>query len=142
MILRKRRTFADEILQRKGKMKTNKILNTETEPYLISSLPARPNLPYASGGINYSSSDLREAFDKLPLLIVERLNSLISEIEDSSVCESIETGIMDSHTLADMFNDIKIGNFVWYLTMDGEPVSTILYGIMERLDRLEAEVFK
>ena len=101
-----------------------------------------PNLPYASGGINYSSSDLREAFDKLPLLIVERLNSLISEIEDSSVCESIETGIMDSHTLADMFNDIKIGNFVWYLTMDGEPVSTILYGIMERLDRLEAEVFK
>ncbi|MBQ2876912.1 MAG: hypothetical protein IJE25_07875 [Clostridia bacterium] len=123
-------------------MKTNKILNTETEPYLISSLPARPNLPYASGGINYSSSDLREAFDKLPLLIVERLNSLISEIEDSSVCESIETGIMDSHTLADMFNDIKIGNFVWYLTMDGEPVSTILYGIMERLDRLEAEVFK
>lgn len=123
-------------------MKTNKILNTETEPYLISSLPARPNLPYASGGISYSSSDLREAFDKLPLLIVERLNSLISEIEDSSVCESIETGIMDSHTLADMFNDIKIGNFVWYLTMDGEPVSTILYGIMERLDRLEAEVFK
>ena len=123
-------------------MKTNKILNTETEPYLISSLPARPNLPYASGGINYSSSDMREAFDKLPLLIVERLNSLISEIEDSSVCESIETGIMDSHTLADMFNDIKIGNFVWYLTMDGEPVSTILYGIMERLDRLEAEVFK
>ena len=130
-----------KILQRKGKMKTNKILNTETEPYLISSLPARPNLPYASG-INYSSSDMREAFDKLPLLIVERLNSLISEIEDSSVCESIETGIMDSHTLADMFNDIKIGNFVWYLTMDGEPVSTILYGIMERLDRLEAEVFK
>lgn len=123
-------------------MKTNKILNTETEPYLISSLPARPNLPFASGGINYSSSDMREAFDKLPLLIVERLNSLISEIEDSSVCESIETGIMDSHTLADMFNDIKIGNFVWYLTMDGEPVSTILYGIMERLDRLEAEVFK
>ena len=61
-------------------MNATKILNSEIESLKISSLPARPTAPTAFGGKGYTSKEMKEAFDKLPLFIIERFNRLIEDI--------------------------------------------------------------
>ncbi len=80
-------------------------------------LPTRPTSPQAFGGKGYTASDMKEAFDKLPLFIIERFNSLIDDItgdDGESVADDIKTGLGDAHTLSDMFSDIANGNFILY----------------------------
>ncbi len=61
-------------------MTTQKIKNEEIEDMKISSLPTRPNASSAFGGKGYNSSEMKAAFDKLPLFIIERFNKLIDDI--------------------------------------------------------------
>ena len=61
-------------------MNTEKITESEIEELKISSLPSRPTAPPSFGGKGYTAKEMKEAFDKLPLFIIERLNSLIDDI--------------------------------------------------------------
>lgn len=120
-------------------MKAKKILNTETEPISVSSLPVRPTASKELGGLGYTSSELRAAFDRLPLFIAERFNALIDDIEDGSLCASIETGIKDTHYLSTLFSDIKNGNFASYLSVGELSLLSALAEIKERLTALEED---
>lgn len=98
-------------------MKSKKITDTDIADIKISSLPTRPTSPQAFGGKGYTATDMKEAFDKLPLFIIEKFNSLIDDItgeEGESVADAIKTGLGDTHTLSDMFSDIVSGNFILY----------------------------
>ncbi len=65
-------------------MNTQNISDAEIEELKISNLPTRPTAPEHYGGAGYTARDMKAAFDRLPLFIVERLNSLI---EDVSILE-------------------------------------------------------
>lgn len=107
-------------------MKTEKITENEISELKISSLPTRPTSPTSYGGRGFTSNDMKAAFDRLPLFIIERLNSLIEDIAASpeeSVCQSIKTGIDDTHTLAMLFADILSGVFCEYLSVGEESFS-------------------
>lgn len=61
-------------------MITEIITNEEIRECGVSSLPTRPTAPTAFGGRGYTAGELKAAFDRLPCLIIDRLNSLISEV--------------------------------------------------------------
>ena len=123
----------------KDKMKATKILKTEIDPISVSSLPTRPTAPVALGGAGYSSKELREAFDKLPLLIAERFNALLDDIDSGALAESIGTGVRDGHSLADLFRDLKNGNFASYLMINGESLATEIASLNHRISRMEGK---
>ena len=110
-------------------MKTTKILPSETAPLKISSLPTRPTAPQGYGGCGYTAADMKAAFDKLPMLIVERFNSLIDDIfadKDESILSDLKTGLSEDHTLSDLIDDLKNGNFTSYLTLSGTDLATVI----------------
>lgn len=119
-------------------MNSEKILYDELAPLLVSSLPTRPSASTAFGGGGFSPAQLKDAFDKLPMLLVRRYNDLIDDIRstgDSSLAGEILTGIGDyNHSLSNMFSDITNGNFASYLNVGGESLASLLAKIKERLD--------
>lgn len=99
-------------------MITEKITDAQIAELSVSSLPTRPNAPSAFGGRGFSADEMKAAFDRLPRLVAERLNSLIDDISatpDTSVSSDILTGISEAHTLARLFSDITDGSFASYL---------------------------
>ena len=121
-------------------MNTTKILTEEINDLTVGSLPTRPTAPIALGGRGYSSAEMKEAFDRLPLFIIERFNSLIDDIRGSgtgSITDAIPTEISDGHKLSDMFSDITSGNFAAYLKVLGKSLSVQIAEILERLEALE-----
>ncbi|MBQ7314885.1 MAG: hypothetical protein IJW83_02640 [Clostridia bacterium] len=61
---------------------TTKILPSEIADIKIASLPTRPTAPTSFGGKGYTASDMKAAFDRLPLFIIERLNALIDDVTE------------------------------------------------------------
>ena len=121
-------------------MKTKKILTEDISYMTVSSLPTRPTSPIALGGRGYSPTEMKAAFDKLPLFIIERLNSLLDDItgeNGGSVSDAIKTGFTDTHNLASLFEDIRNGNFASYLSVLGKNLSIQIAEILKRLDALE-----
>lgn len=119
-------------------MNTTKITEDEIKDLKISSLPVRPNTPTAFGGKGYTSAEMRAAFDRLPLLIIERFNSLLDDIESDStegIAGSIPTGIYDGHTLADLFADIKSDSIASYIKIGNSSLLYHLGLIRTDLDR-------
>ncbi|MBQ7387362.1 MAG: hypothetical protein IJW03_04255 [Clostridia bacterium] len=117
-------------------MKATKFLNDEVLPLSVSSLPTHPTAPEGLGGKGYTSADMKAAFDKLPLFIIERFNALIDDIEsfgEDCAAASIPTGIEEGHTLFKLFSDVKDGNFAAYLTV-GEVT------LLTKLSELEAKI--
>lgn len=117
-------------------MNTQKILDSEIHDLKIASLPKRPTAKRAYGGEGYTSQEMKAAFDRLPMFLVERINSLIDDIEsegEGKISESIKTGLYELHTLADFFADVKNGSLASYLTV-GDTT------LIERLARLDAEI--
>lgn len=120
-------------------MNTTKITDDEIKDLKISSLPVRPNTPTAFGGKGYTSSQMRAAFDRLPLLIIERFNSLLDDVCDESgagIAASIPTGIFDQHTLADLFADIKSGSIAGYIKIGDRSLLSNIGLIRADLDRV------
>ena len=116
-------------------MKATKILDEEISDLKVASLPTRPTESRGFGG-GYSPAEVKAAFDKLPLFIVERFNALIDDIMalgEGSLADSIQTGIDDDHTLRDMFRDIENGRFSTYLMFGGESLASQLVRIKETL---------
>ena len=123
-------------------MKTQKITESEIKKKSVASLPTRPNAPHAFGGSGISANELKEAFDALPRLVCERLNSLIDEISgsDGNITDSIKTGISEEHTLQDMTEDIKSGAFIGYLAAPNGRVADYLLALREDINKLAIAV--
>lgn len=116
-------------------MQTKKITGEEIADISVSSLPTRPTSDYLYGGEGYSSAQMKAAFDRLPLYIIDAFNRLVEDIEcdgENSLAASIPTGIEDGHTLYNIFQDIKNGSFASYIRIGGEPLPTILARLMEK----------
>ena len=104
----------------------------------IASLPSRPTAPRSLGGYGYTATQMKAAFDKLPLFIVNKFNLLLESIErvgEGSVASAIPTGIGDEHTLSDMLDDIVSGVFATYLTVSGESLAESITAIKTQLNQ-------
>ena len=106
-------------------MNTKKILNEEIKDLRVSSLPSRPTAPSAFGGRGYTSAQMKEAFDRLPVFIIERFNSLLDDVSregEGGIADEIKTGISEGHTLRELFSDVLDGSFASYLTVGEETL--------------------
>lgn len=124
-------------------MKTKKITEGEISSIGVSSLPTRPTAPSSLGGRGYTAEDMKAAFDRLPRLIIERFNSLLLDIEsvgENSLAAAIRTGFNETHSLRDMFNDVKCGNFAAYLQVGELTLCDQLAAIYERLCLIESRL--
>lgn len=124
-------------------MKTTKILTEDIARLRVSSLPTRPSAPAAFGGRGYTAAQLKEAFDRLPLYIVERFNSLLDDVValgDGSLAAAIPTGIGDGHTLAQLFCDVGDGNLATYMLVGDKSLAVLLSELESRIGELEARV--
>ena len=120
-------------------MKSKIITEGETLPLTVSSLPTRPTAPKALGGRGYTPSEMKEAFDRLPLFVLEKLNLLIEDItapHGSSVSSAIETGISDGHTLKELFDDIKSGAMASYITVFDSSLAEFLAELRRDVDTI------
>ena len=120
-------------------MQSRKIELNEIEDMKISNLPTRPTASVALGGKGYTASEMKEAFDKLPLFIFEKLNLLIEDLTkegDESYVGSHPTGIREGHTLAELLADILSGSFAEYLMINGTPLSEVLFTLRDNIDEL------
>lgn len=120
-------------------MNTEKITEGEICDMKISSLPSRPTAPKSFGGKGYTASDMKAAFDMLPLFIIARFNSLIDDIHDTgdgSLAAAVPTGLKEGHTLSKLFTDITSGELASYLTV----ADTTLIGLYEEVSALREAV--
>lgn len=121
-------------------MKAKKIYNSDIANILISSLPSRPTAPKDMGGMGYGAAQMKAAFDKLPLYIVERFNALISDIEalgDNSLAAAIPTGIKEEHSLHTLFEDIRTGELAAYFGILGKSLLSHLITIYAEIDAIK-----
>ena len=121
-------------------MKTKKITDEEIAEIRVSSLPTRPTAPSSFGGRGFTAAEIKSAFDRLPAFIIERFNSLLTDIEsvgEDSISSAIKTGLSDGHSLCDMLSDIGNGNFANYLSVGDGSLASELAQIKERLSSLE-----
>lgn len=120
-------------------MNTKPILESEYAPLRISALPSRPTASSAFGGRGYTATQLKEAFDQLPLLLIRRFNSLLSDIEAQgthSLANAIPTGLESDHTLARFFEDVKSGTLATYLSVGEQSLFRRMAEMGATLDTL------
>lgn len=111
-------------------MSITPISQNEINQSKVASLPARPNSSTAFGGAGYSSMQLREAFDKLPLLAVRKLNELLEALSkapgEGSLADEIKTAKCDPqgtpYTLSQLFTHIIDGTLASYLLVGDKPL--------------------
>jgi hypothetical protein len=131
-------------------MNTQKILNSEINSCSVASLPNRPASSKEYGGLGLTAQEMKAAFDRLPLLGITRLNSLIDDIEGEGVGrigESIKTGLYSGHTLANFFSDLNNGTLASYLAVGNstliEKIATLeetISALSEKAVNLEARI--
>ena len=131
----------DKILKERTKpyMKSTKITNGDIADMKISTLPTRPTAPQEFGGKGFTTQQMKEAFDKLPLYIVECFNRLIDDItgaDGDSITDDIKTDIYPGHNLKKMFWDITSGEFASYLTVSDSTLSVYLLKLREDIDKI------
>ena len=126
-------------------MKAQKIESSDVKDMLISSLPTRPTAPRSLGGMGYGASEMKHAFDKLPLYIIERYNELLEDvcsIGKDSFAAAIPSGIKDGHTLSDLFGDVSSGTLATYLTFQGKTLSEHISTIYEEIEEIKSVLKK
>ncbi len=124
-------------------MKSTRILDSEISGLRISSLTSRPTSPRESGGDGMNARELKSAFDRLPLFIIERYNRLIGDIEScgaDSLAGAMPTGIKDGHTLYGLICDITSGELSSYLSLCGESLTVKYMHLLEELAELKDRV--
>lgn len=120
-------------------MNTKPINEAEIAELKVSALPTRPTAPGQFGGKGFTASDMKKAFDRLPLYIIERLNSLISDVSregEGSLVAEIPTSIEEAPRLAQLLSGIKSGELSAFLSLGDETLGER----MQRLAEWEAEV--
>ena len=124
-------------------MNTKKITADEIKDIRVASLPSRPTAPASFGGKGYTAAQMKEAFDRLPLFIIERFNSLLDDISaygPDSISTEIFTGISYEHTLLDLFDDVTNGSFAAYLSVGGITLVEYLAKIDKNIEQIKAEL--
>lgn len=121
-------------------MTATKLMESEMNAARIASLPTRPTAPVAFGGRGYTSTQMKEAFDKLPNLIAQRYNALIDDIESGAVCASIPTGIEAVPTLNELISAIGDERFAAALTVLGSSLTAYLQKLRSDIDTLGSAV--
>ncbi len=121
-------------------MKTTKITKAESDAIKVGSLPTRPNADASYGGYGYTAQDMKAAFDRLPLLIISRLNSLIEDIcaDEEGIAEDVKTGLSVGHTLKNFFEDMLNGEAAKYMKVGTITLEERIKAIEERLSSYEA----
>lgn len=98
-------------------------------------LPDRPSQPSLYGARIMSAEEVKEAYDRLPKLIVGYYNALVEsiggmtggELDKESLAGKILTGIREGHTLRELFCDVTNGQFADYLMLDDEMTLSEFY---------------
>ncbi len=121
-------------------MKTTKITQSESEPLLIASLPTRPTAPSAFGGKGYTATEMKAAFDQLPILIIERFNSLIDDIESGNICDGIPTAISGAPTLSALIKAFYNGTLASLIAYRDTTLTAYIEGLNNEVARLRALV--
>ena len=124
-------------------MKATTITEDEIKSLKVASLPTRPTSPKSFGGNGYTATQMKEAFDRLPLFIIDRLNALIGDILDTgadSVAAAIPTGIKSGQSLATLFSDISNGNVLNYITMGEATLFRHLTALRADVDKILAHL--
>lgn len=124
-------------------MKAKKIFDSDISDILISSLPSRPTAPRALGGRGYGAGEMKEAFDRLPLYIIEQYNKLVDDVGrfgEDSLARAVPTGIKDGHSLHDLFEDVRTGELATYFGILGKSLLSHLISIYAELDRLKSKI--
>ena len=124
-------------------MKSKKITDGDINDKKVASLPTRPTAPAAFGGKGYTATELKEAFDSLPMFLVEKYNELIADIQGEdggNICDAVKTGITDTHTLAELFVDVVNGNFITYLSAPTGSVAEYLLKLRRDVDKIAASM--
>ena len=111
-------------------MSITPISQNEINQSKVASLPARPNASTAFGGAGYSSAQLKEDFDRLPLLAIGKLNELLSALSkapgEGSLADEIMTAKTDNegnpYTLSELFLHIIDGTLATYLLVGDKPL--------------------
>ena len=110
-------------------MNATRITKEEIAGLTVASLPTRPTAPTAFGGAGYTSAELKAAFDRLPLLLIDRYNMLVEDagaLGDGSLAAEIPTGIAPEHTLTDLFADVENGNLASYIRVGDESLLSVI----------------
>ena len=128
-------------------MSIRKITEEEILTYGVKHLSTRPNTPSLYEGKPLSAEELKDAFDKLPRLIAERFNDLLTATglfgENADACydsfaEVIETKLSPSHSLAQFFEDVKNGTLSSYLTLpDDEKLADAISSMKSEILALQ-----
>lgn len=121
-------------------MNTKAINSAEISDMKVSSLPTRPTAPGNFGGRGYTARDMKEAFDRLPLYIIERINSLIADISaegEGSLVSEIPTGIAEAPRLSDVLGDVKSGELAAYLSIGTETLGARMQRLAENEARID-----
>ncbi len=119
-------------------MTSTKINDADIANLKISSLPSRPTAPTAFGGRGYTASEMKEAFDKLPLYIIEKFNALLEDISahgDGSLADEIPTGIREEHSLYNFFCDIVSGAAAGYIKVIDMPLAEAIADLRREIAR-------
>ena len=124
-------------------MKARKIESADVKDILVSSLPTKPTAPRSLGGMGYSAKDMKNAFDRLPLYVIERYNELIEDIGrlgDESLAGAMPTGIREGHKLSNLCSDVASGQLACYLTFLGKTLSEHITDLYRELDAVGARL--
>ena len=116
-------------------MNTKTITYDEIRDLTVASLPTRPTADPIYGGEGYSAEEVKRAFDRLPLYVIDRLNMLIEDagrLGEGSLASEIPTGLKDGHSLAQLFSDIENGNIASYIKIGGESLAEVIARLEER----------
>ena len=109
----------------------------------MSSLPTRPTASTAFGGKGYSASEMKAAFDKLPLLLIDRYNKLIDDIkrtDSEAITASIPTNIYTGHNLQTMLYEIPTGEFAGYLKVGNDSLANTIANINSEIEYLKSTI--
>ena len=118
-------------------MNTRKLTEEEMAPLRIASLPTRPTAPTAFGGKGYTASEMKAAFDRLPMLIAERLNALICDIESGEITKLIKSPLSEPDTLHELLASFEDGSILGYINFRGETLLSYLEGIREDVENIK-----
>ena len=104
---------------------------------------ALPNAPIAQGvSGGYSAGEIKQAFDRLTVHVIEQFNLLINAIHSSgnaSIMAEMPTGLNENHTLAQLISDIRNGNLSAYLTVNNNSLAEEIAEIRAKITALEEE---
>ena len=121
-------------------MKAKAVTEAEMAPLRVSSLPTRPTAPAAFGGKGYTAKEMKEAFDRLPELAIERINDLIDDVGSGELAKSLATGITAAPTLANLLSDLESGSLASYMGVFGTTLAAYLSKLREDVDEIKEEL--